>query len=1002
MATAGSIVVDLLAKTGSFETDMERAARTSRRASSDIAKGADQVGSSWSAAAGLMGAAFAGLSAAGVLTAFVQNTINAQNEQAQLVAALQSTGRAASMTADDLNKMAGSMERATTFSAGEVNQAQTALLAFTGIAGGEFPRAMQAAADMAARTGMTILAAAETIGRSLDVPSQGLASLSRQGFRFTQEQKALVERLEATGRTAEAQGVVLQALEESYKGAAVAARDTLGGSLTALRNTVSALLTDENGSLSALRSVVENLNDALSSDAAKKGMQALVVSVEVLSVAVGVRLAGAVLSAAGSFVAAQASAARYQYTLARMASVSVSAAAGIAGIGAAARVSSAALSLVGGPVGLVALALGGAAYAWTQYGRDARSSASAGVRELTDSKRSVDDLVESFRALNALQRQQTIDIKTEDLQSALRDARTAVFDLGNAFKPSLAEGARAAAKFRTDFSNEIAGIAGDTKLSSEQMASALSAVVESYIASGRASESSRGKLIEMAQKVVEASGNVAGLRQELDALTAAQAAAAGGVAPVVNELDRYRTAYAKFLDDFATPAERLAKAEKEYREKLGPLFNDDAQKRLRDRFLPKSSGASKQASEIQGLIKRLVEQRDTLGLTTEAAERYRIEVAKGSDADRARALSLYDEIQAWNESEKAIQRAMDSGRQYLAFQQELEAFQQRMSLEAAGVGMSDRQREIASQEFAIRQEYAQKRLELEQAQQVASTALDQAQYEERLRRLQEFEDLKLLSVQDSAAARAAAEADWANGARRALQTYADDAANIAAQTEGLFTNAFGRMEDALVDFAMTGKLDLSELVRGIGEDLIRMLIKMGLQMAANAILGNTIAAASTAMAAATGTAMAAAYAPAAALASLASFGANSAPAMAGISSTVGLAQGLAFAGMFDNGGTIPSGQWGIAGEYGPEIIQGPARVVSRRETARMFDSAGAAEPEREIVINMYEDRSKAGTAAISYDERHREVISIFVADIRGGGESWDAISAAAGLKRVGR
>ncbi len=33
-----------------------------------------------------------------------------------------------------------------------------------------------------------------------------------------------------------------------------------------------------------------------------------------------------------------------------------------------------------------------------------------------------------------------------------------------------------------------------------------------------------------------------------------------------------------------------------------------------------------------------------------------------------------------------------------------------------------------------------------------------------------------------------------------------------------------------------------------------------------------------------------------------------------------------FAGMFANGGSIPAGQWGIAGEAGPEIIRGPASV----------------------------------------------------------------------------
>lgn len=55
------------------------------------------------------------------------------------------------------------------------------------------------------------------------------------------------------------------------------------------------------------------------------------------------------------------------------------------------------------------------------------------------------------------------------------------------------------------------------------------------------------------------------------------------------------------------------------------------------------------------------------------------------------------------------------------------------------------------------------------------------------------------------------------------------------------------------------------------------------------------------------------------------------------SAAVIAAQG--FAGMFDNGGNIPSGQWGIVGEYGPEIVKGPANVTSRKDTAAMARNA---------------------------------------------------------------
>ncbi|MDI5817551.1 hypothetical protein MJI46_34600, partial [Salmonella enterica subsp. enterica serovar Cerro] len=39
--------------------------------------------------------------------------------------------------------------------------------------------------------------------------------------------------------------------------------------------------------------------------------------------------------------------------------------------------------------------------------------------------------------------------------------------------------------------------------------------------------------------------------------------------------------------------------------------------------------------------------------------------------------------------------------------------------------------------------------------------------------------------------------------------------------------------------------------------------------------------------------------------------------------------------MYDDGGTIPRGQFGIVGENGPEIVNGPANVTSRRRTAAL-------------------------------------------------------------------
>ena len=36
---------------------------------------------------------------------------------------------------------------------------------------------------------------------------------------------------------------------------------------------------------------------------------------------------------------------------------------------------------------------------------------------------------------------------------------------------------------------------------------------------------------------------------------------------------------------------------------------------------------------------------------------------------------------------------------------------------------------------------------------------------------------------------------------------------------------------------------------------------------------------------------------------------------------------------WNKGGELKAGEWGIVGEYGPELVQGPMSITSRKETA---------------------------------------------------------------------
>lgn len=103
--------------------------------------------------------------------------------------------------------------------------------------------------------------------------------------------------------------------------------------------------------------------------------------------------------------------------------------------------------------------------------------------------------------------------------------------------------------------------------------------------------------------------------------------------------------------------------------------------------------------------------------------------------------------------------------------------------------------------------------------------------------------------------------------------------------------------------------------------------------------------------------------------------------------------------MHDKGGRIPSGHVGIVGEFGPELVAGPANVTSRRETAEMARSAMSG---TNVQVNLYEDTSRAGQVEQRQGTDGEQVIDIFVSNIRRGGQISQALESTYQLHRYGQ
>lgn len=257
------------------------------KAAEDSGKRAAAAGEDWTEFGQKIGNAirWAGFAAAAGIAIILRNTAKASQELPQLDAVLKSTGNTASETRKQLIDLAEQLADKSTFSTGAIIEAETRLLSYSGILGQNIPRAMQTVIDQSARLGISLSQSAEIVGRALESPTKAAGALAQQGFgaAFTKDVRDQIKALEQAGKAGEAQQVILGILEESYAGAAEAARGTFGGALSALGNELEDLTTGDSGSLPAATQSLNELVDLLGSAETKDAFDSITGSVLTLT-----------------------------------------------------------------------------------------------------------------------------------------------------------------------------------------------------------------------------------------------------------------------------------------------------------------------------------------------------------------------------------------------------------------------------------------------------------------------------------------------------------------------------------------------------------------------------------------------------------------------------------------------------------------------------------------------------------------------------------------------
>lgn len=204
------------------------------------------------------------------------------------------------------------------------------------------------------------------------------------------------------------------------------------------------------------------------------------------------------------------------------------------------------------------------------------------------------------------------------------------------------------------------------------------------------------------------------------------------------------------------------------------------------------------------------------------------------DADSELAVLATNEQGRLAKQARAVQTYTD------ALDQQVKALRLQGQRAADGLGLGDRQRALQDQQNGITDRMNQQRLDLANQYGDGSRGMSLDEYNQKLAALKKTErDLQETTVANYDAM-TAAQGDWRNGASSAFSSYLEQARDVAGQTRTLFSNAFSSMEDAVANFAITGKLSFSDFAKSVLADMARIATRQAITGIAGSLFGSAI------------------------------------------------------------------------------------------------------------------------------------------------------------------
>lgn len=303
-------------------------------------------------------------------------------------------------------------------------------------------------------------------------------------------------------------------------------------------------------------------------------------------------------------------------------------------------------------------------------------------------------------------------------------------------------------------------------------------------------------------------------------------------------------------DTVARVRENIAEQYKDPATRKTPAYREDAGTKALDQ-------ARQQYSVLQqqnGLIGAQRGEMQKLGEAGQALVKWEQQLADIKDkkvltADQKSLLANQQQVTAQLQKNAGLEKEMqlrktatEEAQKLAAFQGNLNSQLQRASLgldsNLASMGLGDVARQRMQERLSIEQQYQQQMDSLQQ--QRNEGRISESLYEKENQALQKALDSRLARQEKYYQDVDAQQQDWSLGARSAFSTYLEQARDVAGQTRTLFSNAFSSMEDAVANFAISGKFSFADFTKSVLADMARIATRQAASGLLSSIAGSAL------------------------------------------------------------------------------------------------------------------------------------------------------------------